>query len=131
MTDTAARESQTRESIERLVTQGETAKAEAMKTVGSYRVEQMWSMSTSLETMAIGEFAQDLLDRAENGAEKGKTWTEMLQYTETSLTRQLVDGQFESNSTSSLSNALHACKRDGARRFLRTVSDLLTWIETS
>ncbi len=132
MTETQTPEQYARQAVERMVTQAEDARAKAAKQVNDYRVSQMWSIGDLLIDAAIGEQAQDLLDRAEVAFDnKGKTFAEMITWTRDRITDQLVTGSMESHSTSSLSNAFADAEREGARRFLRSLNELTAWIEAS
>ncbi len=128
MTETAAPEQAIRESFERAVEKGTADRAEAVRVVTDYRVEQMWSMNDFLIGAAFGEYAQDLLDEAENAADNGKPFTEVLAWTADKIRTALIDGYLESSSTSGLSNALADAKREAARRFLRDVDSAIRFL---
>ena len=130
MNETPTPEQVIRESFERAVKQGTEARAEAVRVVTDYRVDQMWSMNDFLIVAARGEYAQELLDRAENAEDKGKSFTDVLAWTQESITTALLAGYLESNSTSGLSNALTDAKREAARQFLREVDSAIRFLTT-
>jgi len=101
-----------------MIRHGADARAEFAKAAATHRVNNLWSQSSNLVTIAVGDRATDLVEILEDAKEDGKDLDVVLAGRLDRLRDELVEGYLESHSTSSMANAFADQHREAARRFL-------------